>query len=116
MYIKSILIVNVDLTTVDLDVSELGETGAEVRMLNTFDEGIKAVLQSPYDVLIVDARLDSKTAFEFCRIAKATNPDVKLVLIVGEAEAAPVDLAVDFLIVRRSTAAKEEEKRNGSTE
>lgn len=117
MYTKSILIVNVDLATAQLDVSEWERAGITVHVAETFDEGLTEVQRSVFDMLIVDTRTESEAALEFCRTAKATNPSIKLGLIVSEAKTAPSDLAVDALIIRCSgSAAKEREKRIGNTD
>jgi len=111
---KSILLVSVDLTTAQLDVSEWERAGVAVHVSETFDEALIEVQRSFFDMLIVDTRQDSKAALEFCRTAKARNPSVKLGLIGSEAIVAPGDLAVDALIIRCSES--EREKRVGHTD
>ncbi len=114
MSAKSILLVNVDLATAQLDIAEWERAGAAVRVSETFDEGLAEIQRAVFDMLIVDARLDSESALEFCRTAKTTNPSIKLGLIVSEAKAAPSDLQVDALIIRCSK--NEREKRIGNTD
>jgi DNA-binding NtrC family response regulator len=117
MYSKSILIVNADLATAQLDVSNWERAGVAVQISKTFDDGLMELQRSVFDMLIVDARLDLEASIEFCRTAQYKNPSIKLGLIVSEAIAAPSDIAVDALIIRCSdNAVKEREKRIGNTD
>ena len=70
------------LATAQLDVSEWERAGVAVHVSETFDEGLLEFHRSVFDMVIVDTRLDSEAALEFCQTAKATNPSVKLGLIV----------------------------------
>jgi DNA-binding response OmpR family regulator len=116
MRTKSILLVNVDLKTAQLDIAELEGTEVALHVSETFEEGFRKVLRSPFDMLIADARIDSNAAFELCRMARATTPSVKLGLIVGDPDIIPNDFAVDVLIVRCSIGVKALEKRVANTD
>lgn len=84
---KRILLVEDHLSTLDLlrSMLEYSSSGRQILGVPSAEEGLLAIRQAPFDLLICDVRLPGMSGFDLVRKVKSIQPELPVIMITGYA-------------------------------
>ncbi len=84
---KRILLVEDHLSTLDLlrSMLEYSSSGRQILGVPSAEEGLLAIRQAPFDLLICDVRLPGMSGFDLVRKVRSIQPELPVIMITGYA-------------------------------
>jgi DNA-binding response OmpR family regulator len=84
---KRILLVEDHLSTLDLlrSMLEYSSSGRQILGVPSAEEGLLAIRQAPFDLLISDVRLPGMSGFDLVRKVRSIQPELPVIMITGYA-------------------------------
>ena len=93
--IQSIIIVDDDVTLLDLLRQMLAEYGYGSETFTSGEQALARVLSSPADVLITDVAMKGMRGFELTRAVKRVRPEINVIVMTGFVNDFSYDQAIE---------------------
>lgn len=90
----SILVVDDDEAILELLELFLAEKGYEVVARSNAPEGLEALGQRSFDLVLSDIHMAEMDGFEFLRIVRSRHPDIGIILMTGHTDEYPMSKAL----------------------
>ncbi len=97
---KVVLVVDDDTSVLHFLRKVLDANAYEVHCYGDTDSALKAVLEQPVDVLLVDKGLPGMNGFSFVEHARMKHPDVGVLLMTGLPERLPKSVHLDGYLAK----------------